>query len=146
MFASQKYLLLNISSQSLGSWIFGSITLLFLMGCFIFKRRKIHIWQERLLAFICAISSGLFAFFFTGRIFLAIEYELPQKATLTIQATGGLAIFVLVLFWWFKAGASPTSKIPSIPPNPTDEKLISALVSQSEVKGQLQFEINGLKR
>jgi len=116
------------------------------MGCFIFKRRKIHIWQERLLAFICAISSGLFAFFFTGRIFLAIEYELPQKATLTIQATGGLAIFVLVLFWWFKASASPTSKIPSIPPNPTDEKLISALVSQSEVKGQLQFEINGLKR
>jgi len=93
--------LLVASSQAVASWIFGSITLIFLIIAFFFVRGKLPLFKERILAVIAALCAGLFAFFFTGYIFLNIEYELPEGIKIAIKSTGGLALFVLIYVLWF---------------------------------------------
>jgi len=131
--------LLAASSQAVASWIFGSITLVFLFIAFFFVRGKLPIWKERIVALVAALCAGLFAFFLTGYIILNVEYELSEGLKIAIQATGGLALFVLVLIWWFRA---TNFRAAVEPDTPLDDKLIDKLVSVSEEKGKLTDQID----
>src|SRR5580704_15709549 len=84
----------------LPSWIFGGLLLLFILGVFVWAPNKLPPFKQRLLAFICAILAGLFTFFFTGVMGLT-----GRIGDWRIQATGGVAVFILVLRWWFSGRA-----------------------------------------
>jgi tetratricopeptide (TPR) repeat protein len=92
--------LLAASSQALASWLFGSVTLIFLFIAFFFIRGKLPFWKERIVAFIAALCASLFAFFLTGYILLNIEYKLSSDAKIAIQGLGGGAIFAVVYIVW----------------------------------------------
>ena len=88
------------SSQYLASWIFGGITFAFLIGVFIFGPDELPEEKQRILGIICSVFAGLFGYFFTGSIKLVTEGKLPKWGKVSIQAGGGVALFVLVLLWW----------------------------------------------
>ena len=87
-------------SQSLASWIFGGIAFAFLIGVFVFGPDEISAEKHRILGIMCAVLAGLFGYFFTGSMKLVTEGKLPGWGKVSIQAGGGMALFVLVLLWW----------------------------------------------
>jgi hypothetical protein len=92
--------------MSTPSWVFGGILLIFLMG--------VVAWQitrkddakppdsivTNVVGLICAITAGLFAFFMTGDAIVKIAPSAPLFAGLGVQATGGVGLFVFVMWWW----------------------------------------------
>lgn len=79
-----------------GAWIFGTILLCFLVWVFVFSPNVLPPFKYQLLGVFCALLGGLFAFFFVGTISARYEYN-----GLIVSATGGGAIFITVLaFWW----------------------------------------------
>jgi hypothetical protein len=88
-------------SESLASWIFGSLLFVFFVGVFIFAPRNLDPNRQRMLAFASALLAGLFAFFLTGSLDLSGSILETSLGKLGLRATGGLALFVLVLVWWF---------------------------------------------
>jgi hypothetical protein len=98
----------------LPSWIFGSLLLVFILGVFIFVRETLPRFKHQLLAFICALLAGLFAYFFTGTMQLAGNIGLKGGVgSLGVQASGGIGVFVLVLWWW-SSGWAP-DKVAKVP-------------------------------
>jgi tetratricopeptide (TPR) repeat protein len=87
-------------SQESASWIFGGLTLLFLVGAFCFGPERLPEWKRQLLAVVCAAFAGLFGFFFTGAMTLKLESEILDYSRIAVQAVGGFALFVFVLCWW----------------------------------------------
>src|SRR4051794_1901727 len=117
-----------MTTSAVVSYVFGALTLLFFMIVF-FLKGPIDRDRRRVLAFLMAISAGLFAFFFSGELNLVADATLPNLAKLAIRATGGIALFVFVLFWWWEdfrssetSGASgtmePTKTHPPARPSP----------------------------
>jgi len=88
------------SFQRLASWIFGGITFVFLIGVFVFGPDELSEGKQRILGIMCAVLAGLFGYFFTGSMKLVTEGNLPKWGKISIQASGGVALFVLVLLWW----------------------------------------------
>ena len=88
------------NSQRLASWIFGGIAFAFLIGVFIFGPDELSTEKHRILGIMCAVLAGLFGYFFTGSMKLVTEGKLPKWGKVSIQASGGMALFVLVLLWW----------------------------------------------
>ena len=84
----------------LGTWVFGSLLFLFFVGVFLFSPEKLPDYKQRMLAIACALLSGLLAFFLTGTIGLEIKWIKPRFGDIGVKATGGIAVFVLVLVWW----------------------------------------------
>jgi len=95
---------------SLPSWIFGSVLLVFVLGVFIFAPNELPEFKQRLLAFTCALLAGLFGIFLSGDLSLRLKAQQTKTGAILIRATGGSALFVLVLLWWTST-ASPV-KIP----------------------------------
>ena len=83
--------------------VFASLFIAFVMGVFWFAPKALSPHQDRILALISALLAGVFGFFMTGGIVIEVEWELPAGGTMGIQAFGGIALFVLVLFWWVSA-------------------------------------------
>lgn len=99
----------SIDHQAIASWVFGSILLIFLLGVFTLGPDQLSWPRQKLLAFICALAAGLFTFFFTGTVSLFSE-------RLAVRATGGVAVFVLVLLWW----GSPVAPVRIAKISPSD--------------------------
>jgi hypothetical protein len=99
------------SSQRLASWIFGGIAFAFLIGVFIFGPDELSEEKHRILGIMCAVLAGLFGYFLTGSMKLVTESKLPKWGRITIQASGGIALFVLVLLWWGSNYAPVTRRI-----------------------------------
>ncbi|MEK6337214.1 MAG: hypothetical protein AABM67_20015 [Acidobacteriota bacterium] len=89
----------------LASWIFGSILLVFILVVFFLAPNSLPQFKQRLLAFICALLAGFFAFFFTGTIGVNFGGSLGKTGQFSIQAAGGAAAFVVVLWWWYSSSA-----------------------------------------
>lgn len=87
--------------------IFGACLGGFLIWVFIYAPNTVPAYKQRVLAIICALLAGLFAFFFTGTIGLENASIKTPAGKLPIKATGGGAVFILVLAWWL----SPLSPI-----------------------------------
>jgi len=79
--------------QVVASWVFGSLLFVFLLGVFAIGPKEMSAPQQKLLALFCSLLAGFFTFFLTG----TVEF-LPKK--LAIRATGGIAVFLIVLYWW----------------------------------------------
>jgi len=136
-------MLIAIASQELGSWIFGGLTLLFLIAVFCFGPERLPEWKRRLLGIVCAVSAGLFGFFFTGAITLKLESEVTDYSRIAIQAIGGFALFVFVLWWWGRRdkygkrrnGSQPFEQGP----------VVSRAIELAEAKGRAEEQIEQLK-
>lgn len=116
----------NQNDIRIGTYVFGSILLLFFIGVFVFAPNELSIFKQRMIAISSALLSGLFTYFFTGNIKLTAESSTTKFGKIVIQATSGIAVFILVLIWWL----SPNSPIN------TDEKLKSIWEQISKVEIQ----------
>jgi hypothetical protein len=79
---------------------FGTLSFLFLIGVFLFSPDPLPSSKQKILAIISALLSGLF-----GKT--------------VIQASGGTALFLIVLLWWF-SGFAPVG-VEHPPPSPCQE-------------------------
>lgn len=86
--------------RRLATWIFGSISFALLIGIFLFGPRELPQYKHQLLSYFSALLAGLFGYFMTGSIGLVAETNLPKFGKVTIQACGGMALFVFVLLIW----------------------------------------------
>ena len=91
-------------SVSRGTWVFGSLLLAFLFCVFAFAPDALPEFRLRILAVSSALLAGLFGYFLSGDI--GVNFDLARKhgereVKRGIKATGGFALFVIVLYWWF---------------------------------------------
>jgi hypothetical protein len=85
-------------SRSGATWVFGSVLLLFAVWVFIFAPNTLPEYKHRMLGIFLALLWGLFAFFLTGDLGLEIKALESRFGKLGVKATGGIAVFVLVLW------------------------------------------------
>jgi hypothetical protein len=86
--------------QSFGTWVLGGLLLLFLFAVFGFAPATLPDYKHRILAVLAALLAGLFGWFLSGDIGVRIEALKSRFGDVAIRATGGLALFVVVLVWW----------------------------------------------
>lgn len=103
------------------SWIFGAILLVFMLVVFWLAPDSLPYFKQQVLAYLSALSAGLFGFFLTGDIALAVKHK---ESSTSLKAAGGIALFVLVLAWWqygeppIKADTNePTTHVSDAVPN-----------------------------
>jgi hypothetical protein len=94
--------------QRLASWIFGTLLLAFAMTMLLWGPETLPLYKHRVLGILSALLAGLFTYFLLGSVTLASD-KVPVKAT------SGVAVFVLVLWWW----TGPSSPIKSAPISPS---------------------------
>jgi high-affinity Fe2+/Pb2+ permease len=92
-------------TSNLASWVFGGLFALFLMAVVAYRLRTgdtqpIDPTVNRILGIICAALAGLFAFFFSGTVAVQLGANAGSVGNIAVQATGGIGLFVLVLWWW----------------------------------------------
>jgi hypothetical protein len=85
-------------SRSRATWVFGSVLLVFAVWVFIFAPDTLPEYKHRMLGILLALLSGLFAFFLTGDMGLEIKSIESRFRKVGVKATGGIAVFVLVLW------------------------------------------------
>ena len=105
---------MEVHSRLRASWIFGALLLIFVVCAYLFSPDTLPEYKQRILAFACALIAGLFGFFLTGDIGLEINSARSRIGTISIKATAGFAVFVLMLLWWFSPLA-PVKPGPEIP-------------------------------
>ena len=88
------------------SWGFGTLLLLFYLGVFVFGPNELPEFKHKQLAIVSALLCALFTFFFVGSLHVTLKIE-NRWAKLGVQSGGGLAAFVLVLWWWNNPTLSP---------------------------------------
>jgi tetratricopeptide (TPR) repeat protein len=87
-------------ARLLGTLVFGFLLFVFFICVFIFAPPELPEFKQRMLAVACALLSGLFAFFLTGEISLIIRPAKSKLGDFGIKASGGVAVFAVVLWWW----------------------------------------------
>jgi len=96
-------------SQSLATWIFGSLFVVFLLGVFAFAPPALPLFKQRILAIVSALLAGFFIYFLTGDLGVSVQGGKGSLGRLAIKGSGGAAALVLVLAWWL----SPLSPVES---------------------------------
>lgn len=108
MTKSSKRGFLNLTptqNQTLATWVFACLLLIFFVCVFIFAPEKLPVFKQRMLAISSALLAGLFAFFFTGKVGLKITSIQTRFGDFGVRASGGVAVFVFVLLWWLSPWA-----------------------------------------
>ena len=95
--------------QAIGSWVFGSLILIFYMFVFLYGPKVLSDSQHQQLGILSALLAGLFAFFLTGSILTRGDGNVSATTRVAVQATGGLGLAVLVLLWWGRTVPSSSS-------------------------------------
>ncbi len=90
-------------------WILGLLNLAFFVCVFIFAPERLPEYKQRMVAIISALLAGLLAYFLTGEMGLKINSISSRFGKVRVQATGGIAVFVFVLLWWFSPWAPVTA-------------------------------------
>ncbi|QTR45083.1 hypothetical protein J9253_13845 [Thiothrix litoralis] len=88
---------MRIADRAYGSWIFGAILLIFVFAVFWLAPDALPSFKQQILAFSMALLAGLFGFFLTGDMTLAMQHK---ESSTSLKAAGGIALFVLVLACW----------------------------------------------
>ncbi len=94
-------------NQRLGAWIFGSLTLIFLMFVYL-RGGNTH---DPVIRLIASILAGLMGFFLTGSMRLVTEGRFATWGKVTIQAGGGAAFFTLIWLSWPKEPVIPVKVV-----------------------------------
>lgn len=100
----------------LASWIFGSLLLAFFIYVFQFAPDELPETKQRILAILSALLAGLFGFFLMGSVALDVNANNSRFGSMTIKATAGFALFVIVLYWWFSPFAPVKVEEKQAPP------------------------------
>jgi hypothetical protein len=108
--------------RSLATWIFGTLLFFFLIGVFVFAPESLPEFKHRLLALLSALLAAFFGYFLTGEINIEIARN-SKIGQLIIKAAGGLALFVLVLWWWTSPLAPTMEKKNNTPIKPYEQVL-----------------------
>jgi len=116
--------------MEVASWVFGSILLLFMLCVLFWGPKEPSSYQHRQLAFLNALLAGLFGFFLSGAVTAEVTAQLGSGLKVAINATAGMALFVIVLFWWFSKWAA--SKSPRTAPS--QEGMSAPTTSTSRIK------------
>src|SRR5437868_15546179 len=92
--------------------VYGSVLLLFFLGLIMFGPNELPQYKHSLIAIISSILVGIFGFFFTGEIGIRISSKLLENkiGKIALQATGGIALFVVSMIWW-RSPLAPIEKI-----------------------------------
>lgn len=88
--------------RTYASWIFGIVLLGFMMAVFWLAPDQLPLFKQQTLAFSAALLAGFFGFFLTGSLSLAMQHK---ESSTTLNAAGGIALFIVVLAWWNSAYA-----------------------------------------
>lgn len=91
----------NRKAKLFATWILGGVLLVFYLAVFTFGPASLPDYKQRMLGIASAVLAGLFAFFLTGQIGIIWQASNSWFGRMTVRATGGVAVFVLVLWWWF---------------------------------------------
>ncbi|HUT26041.1 MAG TPA: tetratricopeptide repeat protein, partial [Sumerlaeia bacterium] len=83
------------------------------MAAFFMAGKEVTPLQHRIAGLVGATMAGLFGYFVTGAIKIQTEGQLPKWGKVAIQASGGTALFVLVLIWW-GSDAAPVKVSPAL--------------------------------
>ncbi|TGD58962.1 hypothetical protein [Flavobacterium humi] len=86
--------------KKIGTYIFGSILLVFFIYIFLFSPDTLPFYKQRMMAFASSLLAGLFTFFLSGSVKLTGQSPDTRFGKIAIQATSGIAVFILVLIWW----------------------------------------------
>lgn len=136
----------HTNHRAYGSWIFGAILLIFVFAVFWLAPDALPSFKQQILAFSMALLAGLFGFFLTGDMTLAMQHK---ESSTSLKAAGGIALFVLVLAWWqssaapvIAAEAAPQATVkpvekavapkPSQPVTPTQTQVPKAAETQRD--------------
>lgn len=90
------------------------------MVVFIWAPAALPVYKHNLLAIISALLAGFSVFFLLGDLSIDAKLFKHSQYELSLKAGSGLAIFVLVLIWWFSAVAPVTRTSQSAKPDETD--------------------------
>ena len=83
------------------SGIFGFVLFAFFVYVIIFVPSVLPEFKQRILAIFSGLFSGLFVYFLAGDIILQSKSIKTQSGIICIKTTGGVAVFILVIWWWF---------------------------------------------
>jgi hypothetical protein len=95
-------------------WVFGVLSAAFLIAAFFFKTKESA--DHQIIRVMGSVFCGLLGSCIAGGVAVRLNTAISKAGTLSIQATSGAALFVIVLLNW------PASKIP-IPPGATAEEI-----------------------
>ena len=101
---------LGSQSRVSGSWIFGTLLLIFFIFVFSFGPDNLPEYKTRMLALVSALIAGLFGYFLTGDVGIEIKALQSRLGTIGVKAAGGIALFVLTIIWW----VSPIAPVKSV--------------------------------
>ncbi len=87
-------------SQSMGSWVFGGILLLFYLWVFLKGPDVLPDYKLRMLGVLSALLAGLFVYFISGSVLLKVSQQLSSAASIGVRAGGGIAAVVGMMAWW----------------------------------------------
>jgi hypothetical protein len=102
------------------TWVFGGLLLAFLMGVFLFAPATLPAYKSPILALLAALLAGLFGWVLSGAITIRIDALKSRFGDIAVRATGGVALFVLVLLWW---PPIPNGGDPEVPLSPALQTL-----------------------
>lgn len=117
-------ILLEVGSQELAAWIFGTVAFVFLMLLILLPLRNLPAWKVNILAIITALLAGVFCTFLTGSIILEVKPDFAGWGKTAIQAGGGVALFVFVLLWWQLV----------LKPQPTEKRQMKVVITKRRIK------------
>ncbi len=83
------------------SGIFGFVLFAFFVYVIIFVPSVLPEFKQRILAIFSGLFSGLFVYFLAGDIILQSKSIKTPFGKISIKTTGGVAVFILVIWWWF---------------------------------------------
>lgn len=86
--------------QRAASWIIGVILLAFLFGVYLGNNDPLPEHKQRLLGVFCALLAALFAYFMSGQLSLRVTGQISRSIRFVLRATGGMALFAIILLWW----------------------------------------------
>lgn len=95
--------------QLIATYLFGVLLFCFMAAAYFVDPREITPAKDRILGFVAASLAGFFGYFFAGTVGLSIVGPKSRFGTASVKATGAVALFVLVLWWWFQS-ASPVHR------------------------------------
>ena len=125
---------MRIADRAYGSWIFGAILLIFVFAVFWLAPDALPSFKQQILAFSMALLAGLFGFFLTGDMTLAMQHK---ESSTSLKAAGGIALFVLALAWW-QSSAAPVIAAEAPQAAKSVEKAVAPKPSQSVTPTQTQ--------
>jgi hypothetical protein len=81
-----------------GVWVFGAITIIFLMSLIFFGPANLPATYVPIIRLTAALAGGLLSGFFVGKLHLG--GRIPGLEDVHIASAGGFAVFVFVMLFW----------------------------------------------